>query len=162
MHEVFLLTGSNLGDRKYFLDLALAETEAAGILTDVSGVYESIPWGYKSENSFLNQCIKLETNYSPHQLLKILKEAEQKAGRVNSDKFYADRCLDVDILFYGSEIIQEENLIIPHPRLHLRAFTLVPLAEIAPYFVHPVLQKKIVTLLEDCEDKNWPLKYFRP
>ena len=158
MHEVFLLTGSNLGDRKYFLDFALAETETAGKLTDVSGVYESLPWGYESENSFLNQCVKLETNYSPLQLLKILKEVEQKAGRVYKDRFYADRCLDMDILFYGSEIIQKKNLIIPHPRLHLRAFTLVPLAEIAPDFVHPVLQKKIVTLLEDCEDKIWPLK----
>ena len=158
MQNIFLLTGSNLGDRKEFLDFAIREMKQKLILRSLSSVYASDPWGYESDKPFLNQCIQIETQLEPYDLLYFLKEIESRAGRTKRSEKYEDRPLDIDILFYGKLIMKDDELSIPHPRLHLRAFTLVPLKEIAPGFIHPVFRKTPGELLRDCPDKNTPRK----
>ncbi len=159
MKDVYLLTGSNLGDRNAFLRFARNRIQSRMKIDSTSSVYESIPWGYQSESSFLNQCLRVETELGPQELLSFLKEIEKQSGRKKKSPEYEDRSLDIDILFYGKEIIYEKDLVIPHPRLHLRAFTLVPLIEIASGFIHPVLGKTPGELLDECPDKNLPGKY---
>jgi 2-amino-4-hydroxy-6-hydroxymethyldihydropteridine diphosphokinase len=158
MEKIILLTGSNIGNRIDYLNFALKKIENQIHILDVSSLYESSPWGYQSNNPFLNQCIKGETDLSPMELLAFLKEIEKESGRIESSGTYQDRSLDIDILFFGKRIINEENLKIPHPRLHLRNFTLYPLAEIAEDFVHPVLGKSIQELLNESADEEIPMR----
>jgi 2-amino-4-hydroxy-6-hydroxymethyldihydropteridine diphosphokinase len=156
MKNVFLQTGSNLGDRKGHLEYAIHQLEQISKLSDFSSVYQSEPWGFDSSSPFLNQCLIIETGLSPIELLEFIKLTERNTGRKNTGNNYQDRELDIDILFYDDLIIKEEKLIIPHPRLHLRAFTLKPLLEIAPDFIHPVFNKTINELFYDCPDKSNP------
>ncbi|MFW5645158.1 MAG: 2-amino-4-hydroxy-6-hydroxymethyldihydropteridine diphosphokinase [Bacteroidota bacterium] len=158
MENVFLLTGSNLGDRKAFLDYACREMKKKLIMRSLSSLYESEPWGYSSDMPYLNQCMKVNTDLEPYDLLAFLQEIEKSVGRTKKGGKYEDRPLDMDILYYGKLIIQSEKLIIPHPRLHLRAFTLVPLNEIAPLFKHPVFMKTSAELLRECRDEQMPRK----
>ncbi len=158
MKQAYLLTGSNLGDRKYSLRFAISEIQNFARIIKLSNIYESGSWGYESENLFWNQCLLVETELDASNLLKELKEIEKRAGRFNRSVDYEDRVLDIDILFYENEIIEREDLKVPHPRLHLRAFTLVPLSEIAPGFIHPVFEKTISELLKTCPDKDRPVK----
>ena len=158
MKNIFLLTGSNLGDRRAFLDFAIKEVSQKLLLRTCSSLYESDPWGYSSDMPFLNQCIKVETELSPYDLLGFLKEIEKRTGRIDRSETYEDRPMDIDILYYGKLIMKEEELSIPHPRLHLRAFALVPLKEIAPAFRHPVFMKTPGELLRECPDKKLPRK----
>jgi len=157
MNEVILLSGSNLGHIDSNLKFAFGKLQDIGTIIKFSKVYSSQAWGFDSDNDFLNQCIKMETALKPVELLKALKEIEVKAGRVKNASGYEDRILDIDILFYEDKVIQEPGLEIPHPRLHLRAFTLYPLAEIAPDLIHPVFKLSIVELIKVCKDKNIPV-----
>ncbi|MDR3696217.1 2-amino-4-hydroxy-6-hydroxymethyldihydropteridine diphosphokinase [Mucilaginibacter sp.] len=145
MHEVFLLLGSNLGDRELFLKQAIDQTETEiGIVLQKSSVYETQSWGKTDAPDYLNQVIFLKTALSP---LKVLEKAlyiENKLGRHRDEK-WGSRIIDIDVLFYDQQIINEPGLIIPHPELQKRRFTLEPLAEIAPDWVHPVLKKKYFT-----------------
>jgi 2-amino-4-hydroxy-6-hydroxymethyldihydropteridine diphosphokinase len=150
---VYLLVGSNLGNRKSYLDIARqCLCEYVGTLLLESSVYESEAWGFVSDNAFLNQVLLYETELSPNELLRTIKEIEAKNGRIHSKNGYSSRYLDIDILFYDSLTINSPDLTIPHLMLHKRRFTLLPLAEIAPDLIHPVFNLSIKQLLEKCED----------
>jgi 2-amino-4-hydroxy-6-hydroxymethyldihydropteridine diphosphokinase len=151
MMEVFILAGSNLGDRKANLEFALASLAKEGTVLKASSCYETEPVGFKDQPWFLNQAIELETMLAPTELLMFCQKIESSCGRVRTFP-NAPRILDLDILLYGNIAINRENLIIPHPRLAERRFALAPLAEIASEFVHPVLGKSIRSLLETCPD----------
>jgi len=154
-HSIYILTGSNLGDKKQYLLTARNElSKRIGTLIKESSLYESEPWGFTSEDSFLNQVLLYETCLSPHEILEITQQIEYENGRVRTGNGYTSRNLDIDILFYDDLIIHSDNLTIPHPRLHERKFTLLPLNEIAPNFVHPVIKSDIANILNTCEDKS--------
>ncbi len=153
MKRIFLLSGSNSGDCKANLaSAAVSISETAGRIIQKSKIYKSEAWGYKSRNAFFNQCLELESDLSANEILEKLLEIETRMGRIRSSGGYADRLIDIDILFYGDDAIQSEKIIIPHPRLQLRKFALVTMNEIAGDFVHPVLKKKISDLLLECMD----------
>ena len=154
MHIIYLLTGSNIGDSE--LNLLKASKfihQQIGKVVAASHVYKTEPWGNKDQQVFLNQVLKIETQLEPKQLLKTILEIENQMGRDRKIK-WEPRIIDIDILFYDDQIIDEENLQIPHPLLHERRFTLVPLNEIASSFIHPKLNKSINHLLEICEDNG--------
>ncbi len=153
MHHVYLLTGSNIGDRKKYLQHAIEQLNLiAGEVLNSSSVYETAPWGVTDQDAYMNQALILKTNLKPLDLFFELKKIEAGEGRI-SQKKYAPRTLDIDILFYDDLILETEVLTIPHPRLHLRKFVLVPMNEIAAEFFHPILKEKIKTLLKNCEDE---------
>ena len=152
MVTAFLLLGSNVGDREGYLEKARQQIEQhAEDLVMVSSIYETVAWGRLSQPVFLNQVIGIETSLIPKQLLAVVQEIETSLGRHRPEK-WAPRTLDIDILFYGNQIIETPELIIPHPAIPQRKFTLIPLAEVAPGFIHPVLHTTIEELLIECVD----------
>jgi 2-amino-4-hydroxy-6-hydroxymethyldihydropteridine diphosphokinase len=151
-HYVYLLLGSNIGEREKHFEFAISRLNAeAGNVVKISSFYETAPWGVTGQQNYLNAALLLETELSPESLFHTLKNIEKEAGRTDLRK-YAPRPLDIDILFYDDEVIKTNDLTIPHEKLHLRRFTLVPLNELAPEFHHPVLNKTIAALLQACED----------
>lgn len=152
MIDVFLLLGSNLGGREGYLQKAieLIETELGGV-TQKSSIYETEAWGKTDEPNYLNQVVRINTALSARQVLEKVLEIETKIGRIREEK-WGSRIIDVDILFYGQEIINEPGLIVPHPELHNRKFTLEPLNEMAPDLQHPVLKKSIFQLKSELKD----------
>jgi 2-amino-4-hydroxy-6-hydroxymethyldihydropteridine diphosphokinase len=152
MVNVFLLLGSNLGDRQLFLQQAIGHIEnyIAPVLK-ASSTYETQSWGKIDEPDYLNQVVMLQTSLSAKKLLKKILSIENTLGRKRDEK-WGSRTIDIDILFYGEAIINEEDLQIPHPQLHKRRFTLEPLAEIAPEFVHPALNKNVLQLKSELND----------
>ena len=156
MHTTVLLLGGNKGDVLSTFQLSIQAFEEKGYtLFKKSSIYCSKSWGYESENIFYNQVLILKTNNSPQDILNDLLSIEEKLGRTrNSSDTYEDRTIDIDIIFYDDRVIEEENLVIPHPRLHLRNFCLVPLMEIIPNFIHPGLNKSIGQLTEECTDSS--------
>jgi len=152
--KVYLSLGSNLGDRERNLRSAIAELPHAGIaLTRVSSFYETEPVDLKEQPWFLNCAAEVETHFDPFLLLSALHEIEAKMG---SKKLIAKgpRLLDMDILLYGLETIDTPELIVPHPRMHLRRFVLTPLAEIAPNLLHPILQLTTAQMLAQTPDHS--------
>lgn len=150
---IVILLGSNIGDRQLALEEAkLMIYRRIGKLIESSSLFDSEPWGFKDKNFFLNQVIVIETSLSPHDLLKELLIIEKMMGRNRENSGYSARIIDLDILFYNSLIISEDYLKIPHPRLHERRFTLLPLNEILPDYIHPLLKKSIRNLFNECED----------
>ena len=157
--KVFLGIGTNLGNRESNLKEVVKEIEEhIGQVLQTSSVYETAPWGFTAENDFLNMVLKVETVNSPSGLLKRVLMIESMLGRIRNEEQYTSRIIDIDILLYGDQVIDEKNLRIPHPLMHERNFVLVPLCEIAPELVHPVKGKSIRVLLEDCIDKTKILK----
>jgi 2-amino-4-hydroxy-6-hydroxymethyldihydropteridine diphosphokinase len=152
MIEVFLLLGSNLGDRQAFLKKALQHIEAdIAPVTKISAIYETQSWGKTDAPDYLNQVILLKTDLPPNIVLQKILDIENILGRRREEK-WGSRTIDIDILFYGQDIIAETGLNVPHPELHKRRFTLEPLSEIAPDFVHPVLKKNIFLLKSELKD----------
>lgn len=152
MIDVFLLLGSNLGNREGYLLKAvdLIETEL-GVVMQKSSIYETEAWGKTDEPNYLNQVVKIDTELSARQVLEKVLQIETRMGRVREEK-WGSRIIDIDILFYGQDIINEPGLIVPHPELHNRKFTLGPLNEIAPDLQHPVLKKSIFQLKSKLKD----------
>jgi 2-amino-4-hydroxy-6-hydroxymethyldihydropteridine diphosphokinase len=159
MKRVYLGLGTNLGSREENLKQALAKIkEFIGIVTRISSVYETEPWGFLSEYKFLNMVIEVDTNLKPSGLLGRLLMIESLLGRLREGTGYKSRTIDLDILFYGNRIVNTKVLTIPHPQLHKRKFVLVPLWELAPGLSHPLLKKSISQLLSDCQDKSEVVK----
>ncbi len=150
--EIFILLGSNLGDRLENLAHARQEIgRLAGQIITTSSIYKTAAWGNEQQPDFYNQVIKVRSALSPEELLVHVLEIEKKAGRVRNEK-WGPRILDIDILFYGDLILSSDLLTIPHPEIPNRKFTLLPLAEIAPDFTHPVNRKTNNQLLTECTD----------
>ena len=148
----YLLLGSNLGDRAALLAAARQElAETAGEIVAASGLYETAAWGREDQPAFLNQALAVRTWLRPEKLLAACQAAERHAGRQRQEH-WGSRTLDVDILFYGSHVIQSPTLTVPHPRLPERRFALVPLAEIAKATRHPQLHLTVRALLLHCPD----------
>ncbi len=154
MNIVYLLLGSNMDGRLSLLRQAReAVSLQLGRITLESSVYESEPWGFNADQQFLNQVIRIETLYAPRDLLARILRIESGLGRKrNSASGYSSRPIDIDILFYNDEIITEENLIIPHPGIPDRMFTLLPLSELDGAFIHPGNRKSINELIHECRD----------
>jgi len=153
MTRIFILAGTNLGDREANLEFALRELAMRASVTQCSSCFETDPVGFLDQPRFLNQAIELQTELSPHEVLSLCRSIEAGCGRIRTFP-NAPRTLDLDILLYGDAVIQEEDLVIPHPRMQDRRFVLTPLAQIAPETVHPVLKKTIRMLLETCPDSS--------
>lgn len=151
--SIYLSLGSNVGDREAYLETAKDMLPPGVLIEEESSIYETEPWGYTDQPDFLNQVLRGWTSLQPQELLSYLKEVERRMGRKESFK-YGPRIIDIDILFYGQETYQDENLEIPHPRLLERAFVLVPLAEIAPEERHPVHGRKIEDLLSGVDQSG--------
>lgn len=152
-NKVYLLIGGNLGDREAYLQGACNQlNERCGTITKTSGIYETAAWGFTDQPSFLNQAIELSTSLSAPGLLCEILSIEKLLGREREVKF-GPRLIDIDILFYNTDVFKEEHLTIPHPELQNRQFALEPLNELAPELVHPVLGKTIAQLLQDCGDR---------
>lgn len=150
---IFILLGSNLGDRQLVLHEAGRNiSKDIGEIVRKSSIYETEPWGFNVSELFLNQVVEVKTSLQPYTLLSHLLEIETSMGRVRDKRTYQSRIIDLDILFYNNLVISGPNLILPHPRLHLRKFTLIPLNEIAAELVHPVFGKTIQALLAECND----------
>jgi len=152
MHKVYLLTGSNIGNALQNLHRANDFIEnQIGKIEAKSLVYKTEPWGNKEQEIFLNQLIVVQTNFSAPEVLKNILAIETKMGRNRHIK-WEPRIIDIDILFFDDEIIDETDLKIPHPFIHERRFALIPLNEISPNFLHPVYNKTISELLQTCTD----------
>ena len=146
MHVVFLALGSNIGDREANLRAAIHALEPEIHPIECSPVYETPPWGYLDQPKFLNQVVKAETHLLPTNLLEYIKEIEVQQGRRETFR-NGPRSIDLDIIFYDQEVINSPPLTIPHPRLESRAFVLVPLADLAPHYQHPILRVSVLDLL---------------
>ena len=153
MNKAYLLTGGNVGDRVSHLKEAAENMERySGKIMQRSSLYETAPWGKTDQAPFLNQALLLSTSLDASALLKIILEVEEKSGRKRAEK-YGPRIIDIDILFFNNEILNQPDLKIPHPQIQNRRFALQPLCEIAPGWVHPVFKKTILQLLKECPDK---------
>jgi 2-amino-4-hydroxy-6-hydroxymethyldihydropteridine diphosphokinase len=160
MNDVFLCLGGNLGDRPDNLALCRWQIERkCGTISHVSSVYETEAWGSTSERNYLNQVIRIKTKLTAFQLIGKLLEIEKKIGRKRTDVKNEDRLIDIDILFFNSDVIEEKGLVVPHPRLQLRNFVLKPLMDIAPGLKHPVIGKTVKQMAFACSDPSKVKKY---
>lgn len=162
MAIVYLSLGSNLGDRVGYLQQATSLLNASEKINVVatSSFYESEPWQMNSENWFVNAVIQIATTLTPEELLNACQRIEKQLGRKRlSSEVYADRTIDIDILFYDDLIIKTDRLVIPHRNFSKRAFVLVPMLEIAQDFVHPLYKKTVMELYEELENPEMVVLY---
>ena len=153
MKHAYLLIGGNLGDRWQNLEWARSlVAERCGTILQMSSVYETAAWGRQDQPDFLNQVLLIGTTLSPRDLLDSLLGIEQDMGRFRNSK-YDPRLMDIDILMYEDEVIDEPGLHIPHPRMASRRFVMAPLSEIAGSRIHPVSGKSISEMLTECQDR---------
>lgn len=152
MNDVFFLLGANLGEPLAQLrDAATALEKRVGTIKKTSSVYASAAWGVEDQPTFLNQVLLISTPLSAREVLQEIQQIENDLGRVRLQKWGA-RIIDIDILYYNNDVVDEEDLRIPHPYIAQRRFTLLPLVEIAPNYVHPAGQETNQELLQSCED----------
>ncbi len=156
----FLLTGSNVGNRLSNLKKAGEFLGSELKIFERSKIYESKAWGLKDQDDFLNQILKIQLEKDPSELLKITQGVEEKMGRSRKEK-WGPRIIDIDILYLDQMIINESDLVVPHPEIQNRMFTLKPLAELAPDLTHPILKMNQKELLESCED-HVPVWIYQP
>ncbi len=150
--EVFLLFGSNQGDRLANLQYASRQVnERIGKLVLKSSIYSTSAWGNTEQADFLNQVVKVSTTYTPQEILGTIQSIETELGRRRTEKWGA-RIIDIDILYFEELVLNSPSLTLPHPQIAFRRFTLVPLVEIAPHLTHPVSRKTQTQLLEECTD----------
>lgn len=149
MAIAYLALGTNIGNkRRNMITAAALLAERVGDVLALSGFYETEPWGFQSDNTFLNAALQLETGLPPLELLKATQEIELEMGRTQkSNGAYHDRIIDIDILLYDDLILQTPELTLPHPLMHERQFVMEPLADIAPNVIHPVFKKPVVSLM---------------
>ncbi len=159
-HAVISL-GSNLGDRFSNINSAiLLMQQRVGAMLEMSDVYESEPWGFHAKLSFFNQVVQIKTELNPHDLLNVLLDIENDLGRTRNSMNYESRTIDLDVLFYDDQVINDSILELPHPSISERMFVLLPLAQILPDLHHPLLKKSIQQLLNECPDKLWVKKHI--
>jgi 2-amino-4-hydroxy-6-hydroxymethyldihydropteridine diphosphokinase len=159
MNRAYLLTGGNMGDRA--ANLAKAReliNEHCGTVVNSSSLYETEAWGKTDQPAFLNQALEVETPLNARQLIRRILKVEKMMGRIREEK-YGPRIIDIDILLFNGEKHNYHFLRLPHPEMQHRRFALLPLAEIAPDIVHPVLKKTITELLNECKDELAVKKY---
>lgn len=152
LHDVFLGLGSNMGDRGENINRVINEIEKRiGEIIAISAFYVTEPVGFNSDNDFLNAVCEVKTRFRPMELLQKTQEIEISMGRTSksTDKIYADRIIDIDLLLFDDKVYSNDKLVLPHPHLHERAFVLLPLSEIAGSRIHPVLHKSIDQLKRD-------------
>jgi 2-amino-4-hydroxy-6-hydroxymethyldihydropteridine diphosphokinase len=155
MPLVYLSLGSNLGDRKkYINDSEILIENIIGTIASKSGLYETEPWRTNHPELFFNKVLSVESNFGPFQILEKIQSIEKSLGRIRFNEIYAPRTIDIDILFIENLIFKDENLEIPHPHIKERRFVLEPLAEIAAGFIHPIINKTIGQMLISCTDKH--------
>jgi 2-amino-4-hydroxy-6-hydroxymethyldihydropteridine diphosphokinase len=157
MNRAFTLTGSNLGDRS--ANLATAReliNRYCGSIVKASSIYETAAWGKTDQPAFLNQALEIYTSLNARQLIRHLLKMEKMMGRIREEK-YGPRLIDLDLILFNNEIHNYHFLRLPHPEMQNRRFVLIPLAEIAPEIIHPVLLKSIAELLRECPD-NLPVE----
>lgn len=160
MHVVTILSlGSNIGDKFNFLTLSksLIYNKIGQILLS-SNIYETEPWGVENQDSYLNQVISVKTDRTPNELLKDIHSIEKELGRIRN-VHYGARTIDIDILYYGERIINAKRLKIPHPHIQKRRFILVPLSEVSPEMLHPLLKKTNQELLDVVKDNGKVTKW---
>ncbi len=148
---IYLLLGSNVGNRAYYLDHTVQLLSDFMKITNISQIYETEAWGDRSQDSYLNMAVEASIDSSAVDLHKITRNIEKKLGRIDKGN-YLPRTIDIDILFFGDEIIDTKKLIIPHPRIQMRKFVLIPLCELNRQIMHPIFDRTVSELLEDCED----------
>ncbi|MBN1987596.1 MAG: 2-amino-4-hydroxy-6-hydroxymethyldihydropteridine diphosphokinase [Prolixibacteraceae bacterium] len=155
MHKVFLGIGGNLGNKnENFGKVIRLIEDKLGKVVQASSIYETPPWGFHAEDNFWNQVLLVETEQSPQEILDNIHTIESNFGRERKAERYNSREMDIDILYYDDDFLESETLIIPHPHISKRLFVLVPLAEIAPAFKHPLFRLTSIQMLENCKDKS--------
>lgn len=154
--KYLLSLGSNLGNRLQNLTTACAELEHSGaVVLRKSAIYETSPWGFEAQNWFYNMAMVVEVDSPPEIFMQQILQIEKQLGRDRfNDGKYHSRVVDIDILLADSAQLNTEAVTVPHPRMHLRKFVLVPAVEIAADWMHPVLQKSLNDVLQTCEDKE--------
>ncbi len=151
--SVYLLLGSNKGNREDYLKKAIDNLKDLGVrVKRISKIYQAESWGY-ADADYLNLVAEAEVTCNPSVLLEMCHVVEAELGRVRSGKGYSSRTIDIDILYYGNDLVDKPNLIIPHRLLQNRKFVLMPLCDLIPDFVHPVLHKTNTELLNECTDQ---------
>jgi len=153
LHLIVLGLGSNIGNREKYIKTAirLLSKKKNFLYIASSGIYETEPWGFKNQKNFLNCIVIFLYRSGPNELSKEISEVEKKTGRIQREKWHS-REIDIDILFFGNKTVNRKKLIIPHPMICFRNFVLIPLTELMPDFIHPVLNKKIFALLNNSKD----------
>ena len=157
MNLVYLSLGTNMGDRKLNIELAYAMiTQSTGTIRQKSSLYETPPWGFESTSNFINTVVLLETYLDLEELFKKLKQNEKEIGRTKTaiSTTYEDRIIDIDILDFNGKISHSDELTVPHPRIEMRNFVLIPLAEIAPNWIHPLLKRPVNKLILNLDDQS--------
>jgi 2-amino-4-hydroxy-6-hydroxymethyldihydropteridine diphosphokinase len=154
MTRVYFLLGGNIGNREELLSEAIRKmTNQLGKCVQTSSLYETEPWGFTHEQNFLNQVVVFDSELAALDILDKTQAIEKELGRVRKTTQYCERTIDIDILFYGDEQIENERLSVPHPRIQERSFALYPLEEVIPEFIHPVSRKSIKQLKDECTDE---------
>lgn len=167
-NSVVMLLGGNQGERVALLMRAIGEiAHRIGTVSVASSIFETAPWGFDAEQDFLNQAVVVDTDMDAHTVLDITQEIEKELGRkrtgfvdVHTHDTYSSRPIDIDLIFYNNEVVDDATLVLPHPRMSQRRFVLEPLAQIIPDFQHPKFKKTMVELLQECEDDGEVREYF--